>query len=186
MKKSTIYTKAGDSGFSSLYTGERFPKSSRIFSALGTVDELNSSIGLLFSSCSDPDLRSMLIFIQSRLIDLGSSLSVINTDENSEKVSQVSFQDSHVIQLEQWIDQLDSDLPQLTQFILPSGGESSSRAHMARSICRRAEREIVATELNNEAGLRFINRLSDLLFVIARTCAKRSGEVEITYKKDRS
>ena len=96
------------------------------------------------------------------------------------------FAGEHTLRLEEHIDTLDSELPQLTQFILPSGGECSARIHMARAICRRAERSVVMLHRRDEVNadvLRFINRLSDLLFVMARTAAIRDGNTEITYKK---
>ena len=126
--------------------------------------------------------------MQSRLIDVGSSLASLTTSEDIDKLNHVKFDEMNVERLEEYIDRLDQELPVLTQFILPSGGESSSRFHMARSICRRAERSIVALNERQEVSssvLKFMNRLSDLLFVLARTSASRDGHIEKTYKKER-
>jgi cob(I)alamin adenosyltransferase len=132
------------------------------------------------------DLNTVLETIQSRLIDIGSCLAVIDDEENQEKLQRVSFDCEYSGDLERIIDLLDSELPMLTQFILPSGGESSARAHLARSICRRAERSIIKLKSCHKVSqnvMTFMNRLSDLLFVMARTFARRDGVVEKTYKK---
>jgi cob(I)alamin adenosyltransferase len=191
MKKSSIYTKAGDRGRTSIYTGEVFDKSDSLFSALGDIDELNSSLGLVLltqvlACCHSADLIQILTFLQSRLIDVGSALAVVDSPENEEKIERVKFDPQHVLTVELWIDGLDAELPTLTQFILPSGGEASARMHMARAICRRAERSIVKVSkerIVSESVLQFVNRVSDLLFVVARTLAMRNGTQEITYKK---
>lgn len=124
--------------------------------------------------------------MQSRLIDVGSRIAVPANSGDDEKEMRVSFDPGYVNTIEEWIDTYDSSLPPLTQFILPSGGECSARFHMARSICRRAERCIVALTKTNavcEHVLKFINRLSDLLFVFARTAASRDNIPEVKYKK---
>ena len=129
---------------------------------------------------------NILSYLQSRLIDVGSCIASLKTSENIEKLERTKFDSSHVSQIEAFIDEFDAQLPMLTMFILPSGGEFSARLHMARSICRRAERNIVA--FDRQYGvcpnvLQFMNRLSDFLFVLARTAAKNSGIEEVVYKK---
>lgn len=128
----------------------------------------------------------MLEFIQSRLLDIGS---VIATPRSSghEKISELEFKPEHVESLEKWIDNLEKDLPPLKNFILPSGGEASARLHVARSACRRAERSLVHQFEDGEIDehtYKFINRLSDFLFVAARTVAHREKQIEVIWKKD--
>lgn len=128
----------------------------------------------------------MLEFIQSRLLDVGS---VIATPISSghEKLSRVAFKADYVNSLESWIDLLDKELPPLKNFILPSGGEASARLHVARSVCRRAERSMVKQFLQgdiDESTYKFINRLSDFLFVAARTMASREKQEEVIWKKE--
>jgi cob(I)alamin adenosyltransferase len=128
----------------------------------------------------------MLEFIQSRLLDVGSVVATPRSS-SSEKLSKVSFDPNHVTSLESWIDHLDSSLPPLKNFILPSGGEAAARLHVARSVCRRAERSLVK---QYEAGdidehtYKFMNRLSDFLFIAARTVAHRENHLEVIWKKD--
>lgn len=128
----------------------------------------------------------MLEFIQSRLLDVGS---VIATPQSSasEKIAKVAFDPTHVASLESWIDHLDSQLPPLKNFILPSGGETAARLHVARSVCRRAERSIVKQFEGgdiDEHTYKFMNRLSDFLFIAARTIAHRDNHPEVIWKKD--
>lgn len=178
MKKSTIYTKTGDDGVSSLYSGERVSKSHPIFEVLGNLDELNASIGIVTSEeCKiDSDIE-FLHEIQSRLLDIGS---YIATNNNQEKLNRTNLDHLRyfLTKLEKEIDIIDSSLPKLTNFILPSG-----HAHLARAICRRTERSIVELYLDKSIDgtlLQYINRLSDYLFVLAR---KLNIKSEIKYKK---
>lgn len=129
----------------------------------------------------------MLTSIQSRLLDLGGCIATPQTSEHKEKVEKMKFSPQFTHQLEEWIDSLDAELPQLKNFILPSGGETSSRLHVARSVCRRAERSLVplleSGELDESAFI-FMNRLSDFLFILARTAAQRDGHPEVIYRKE--
>ena len=128
----------------------------------------------------------MLEFIQSRLLDVGSVIATPISSQH-EKLARVGFKTEYVDSLERWIDQLDAALPPLKNFILPSGGEASARLHVARSVCRRAERSLVKQLLQgdvDESTYKFINRLSDFLFVAARTIAFRENQQEIIWKKD--
>lgn len=187
MKKSNIYTKTGDQGTSSLYTGERRSKTSEIFDALGNLDELNASLGLAALTITQyQDILLMVNTIQSRLFDVGSCVATPINSEDAEKVARMRFDISNITDVEGWIDILDSELPVLRNFILPSGGEASSRLHLARAICRRAERSLTYLLERNELDqnvFTYINRLSDLLFVMARTMANREGHAEIIYRK---
>jgi cob(I)alamin adenosyltransferase len=197
-KKSNIYTKTGDKGYTSLYNGERRPKNSLIFDVLGTLDEISSAIGscyvemeLYFNKYSNKDIPEeyhettrILEWVQSRLLDLGSHIATpISSSSSSEKkLEQTKFEEENTKRLEHMIDKYDSELPRLKNFILPKGS-----LHMARSFCRRAERGMV--ELLNEGGISqeafvFMNRLSDFLFVMARYVSQvLFCEKEIIYKK---
>eukprot|EP00940_MAST-03C_sp_MAST-3C-sp2_P001894 g1894.t1 len=145
-KKSALYTRTGDKGSSSLYNMERRSKSDGVFEALGDTDELNSVLGIVREYASnDSELSERLSVIQSRLLDIGSSIATPLNDTSSQKrLERASFDPSHVVTLERWIDDLDSKVPPLRNFILPSGGLCSAHLHLARSVCRRAERHCVA------------------------------------------
>ena len=192
--KVKIYTKPGDTGRTSLFSGERKLKSDPFFDALGNTDELNACLGIVRSiqaiqHCSaHEDVVQKLRFIQSRLIDLGSSIATPKTTSPEEKLRIAHFDEAHTAQLESWIDEYEDALPPLRLFILPSGGLASSHLHLARAVCRRAERSIVPflkTDDLEPAAYRFVNRLSDFLFVVARTVCHREGQEEIPYKKER-
>lgn len=184
-----IYTKTGDSGTSSLYSGERRSKEDVIFAALGDVDELNSAIGLAreYILDSNLDLAHQLHTIQSKLIDVGSAVATPVPSSSEKKLTRTAFSADHATQLESWIDQMDEQLPGLTTFILPSGGKASAHLHLARSVCRRAERSVVplvqAGSTDGAVGV-YMNRLSDYLFTAARFAALKAGTPETVYKKD--
>lgn len=188
-KKAKIYTKTGDKGSSALYNGERRKKTDQVFHALGEQDELCAAIGIAREYCnlSENGLSAQLIEIQSRLFDLGAAVATPTTSRTSEHKKQYTALDSDfTVQLERWIDQLDSELPPLTTFIIPSGGFSSTHLHAARVICRRAERAVVPlveTEVVDLEVGRYLNRLSDYLFTAARVAAMREGEVEVEWRK---
>ncbi|KAK3818352.1 MAG: Adenosylcobalamin biosynthesis, ATP:cob(I)alamin adenosyltransferase-like protein [Benniella sp.] len=187
-QKSMLYTRTGDKGESSLYNGERRLKTDRIFEALGAVDELNSSIGIAHHYCkkSANGLDEQLIEIQCNLQDIGSNIATPRNDASEGQLRKTAFDEGHVEKLEGWIDRLDSQLPPLRNFILPSGGESSIFLHQSRSICRRAERTVIpVVEAGDADGtvLKYLNRLSDYLFAAARSAAKHEGLEENIYKK---
>ena len=185
-----IYTKTGDEGTSSLYTGERRDKSDAVFEALGDTDELNSLIGVAREHCrSLPDcegLLGQLETIQSRLLDVGSAVATPPGKATATKVERAAFPTGPTEDLESWIDAYDETLPPLRNFILPSGGLAASFLHLARTTCRRAERRIVP--LVREENIQtevcvFMNRLSDYLFTAARFAARQAEEEEVVYKK---
>ncbi|CAG8494387.1 8447_t:CDS:2 [Ambispora gerdemannii] len=189
-KKSSVYTRTGDKGTSSLYSGERRPKSDNIFHALGDVDELNSSIGIAHHYCKKAQngLEDRLIWIQCKLIELSSNIATPRTTSRENKLSHTAFDPTSVDTLESWIDELDAQLPLLKNFILPSGGESAIFLHQCRSICRRAERATVDLTENGTADpdvQRYLNRLSDFFFVAARYAAKVDGAKENYYEQRR-
>lgn len=183
MKKSNVYTRTGDSGTTSLVSGTRVDKCNPRIDAYGTIDELNSAIGVVMSYPEQvaDDAADILRFIQHRLFSLGAYLA----DDRSPKSCYVTTDD--ITRVETAIDAIDSQLTPLRQFLLPTGCRAAAAAHMARTIARRAERLIVALSKSmeiKEEALHFVNRISDLLFVIARQCNLKCGVNEIFWSKD--
>ena len=179
-KKNTLYTGLGDKGITSLAGGLRVSKTHLRMDACGTVDELNSFIGLLLTEIEDTRIFEILKLIQHTLFAVGSYLAT-DTDEMNLKPA-IHITSEHISQLEQSIDLLYSDLPEMRGFVLPGGCRSAALAHVSRTVCRRAEREIF--RLNKEIQIEalvpvYINRLSDLLFVISRheSLKKNSNEI---------
>lgn len=180
-----IYTRTGDQGETYLFVGGKVPKSNARIEAYGNVDELNSWLGLVLSKLKESDLRDMIARIQGDLFELGADLSSMEIDNADKKKKTVyRIRDTHTTQLEKWIDQLEKDLPPLKNFVLPNGTETAGRIHVARCVCRRAERSVVvlmSLETINREGLKYLNRLSDLLFVMSRTVNKREGCPEVPW-----
>jgi cob(I)alamin adenosyltransferase len=177
-----IYTKSGDKGETSLFGGGRVSKNNLRIKAYGTVDELNSILGLAASFTDDKKLAEEIKNLQNQLFILGSDLAT-PLDKNKVKIQRVS--DMEITFLESRIDFYDEKLPELRNFILPGGSNSASYLHFARTVCRRAEREIVALAEKEEIGIdvvKYINRLSDLLFMLARFANIVSGTSEIEWK----
>ncbi len=179
---SKIYTRKGDAGETGLGDGQRIAKNAPRVEAMGDVDELNAHIGLLIA-CLDRDSRhhEVLSDIQHRLFDLGGELAVPGYTLVTEEA---------VARLESEIDELNKSLKPLENFILPGGDRETAQTHVARTVCRRAERRLVAmAQLSeqkqeiNEAGLKYLNRLSDYLFVLARTLAAEGGFGEVLWQQ---
>jgi len=183
-----IYTRTGDRGTSSLFTGERRAKSDEAFHALGAVDELSSHVGLAMESARESDHAYVdnLCRVQCLLQDIGSALATPASSARDAHVARLGggFNKRHTLELEEWIDEYSSQLAPLQNFILPGGGLTSAHLHVARAVCRRAERHAAplaaAGEVDQEV-LRYLNRLSDLLFTLARTAAKLDGKEETIY-----
>jgi len=176
---SKIYTRTGDDGTTGLGDGSRTQKDSLRVEAYGTVDELNSAIGVLIAEVDSSGIASVLLDVQHDLFDLGGELCMPAME---------LIGDRHIDRLERELDRLNADLPPLKDFILPGGSRPAAQAHLARTICRRAERRVIALarhEAVNEPAIRYLNRLSDLLFVAARTIARASGVGEILWDHDR-
>ena len=175
-----LYTKTGDDGTTGLGDGSRTNKDSPRIEAVGTIDELNSWIGLLLAELpADEPLIEPLTEIQHRLFDLGGELAVPGFQ---------LIQSQMVSDLEILCDQLNEELPPLKEFILPGGSTSAGLCHMARAVARRAERIIVTLSKDESIGddlKRYINRLSDVLFVMARQLARRDGGQEVFWKSKR-
>ena len=176
-----IYTKTGDGGETALFGGRRVSKSDLRIDAYGTVDELNSQLGLLRDLLTDEELRTPLVEIQNRLFALGSHLA----SDPQKELPVPPLTEAMVAQLETWIDAWEAHLPPLTNFILPGGHPAVSTCHVARCVCRRAERLTVAlseTEPVEGVVLRYLNRLSDCLFVLARRTGQLLGAEEIVWR----
>jgi cob(I)alamin adenosyltransferase len=175
---SKIYTRTGDGGETGLADGSRVKKSSLRIDVMGDVDELNSHLGVLAAGLKDETYLSQLHNIQHRLFDLGGEISIPGADLISQH---------NVEQIEAFIDGINAELSPLKEFILPGGSESASICFLARAICRRAERKIIALheiEPTNQFSVQYLNRLSDLLFVMARAINKLTDEEEIYWQKD--
>ena len=178
-----IYTRTGDDGRTKLYGGDPVFKDDPRVAAYGTLDELNATLGLALAL--DPDSRlgmDELRGVQEDLFVLGSRLATLDPDRMEKKGTIPRFEKSRVEQLEAWIDRLDEELAPLDSFILPGGGPAGAQLHVARTICRRAERKITSLLRDRpelvEVGLPYMNRLSDLLFTLARAVNAREGRPE--------
>ena len=177
---SKIYTRTGDQGSTGLGDGSRVPKNSLRVGALGVVDELSSVIGLLLAEPVPEPIRELLTDIQHDLFDLGGELSI---------PGMTLLQASQVEHLERELDALNAELNPLKEFILPGGCRAGALAHQARAVCRRAERSVVALaadEVLQEAPRHYLNRLSDLLFVLARTLNRAAGCGDVLWQKGRN
>ena len=174
-----IYTRSGDDGDTGLFDGTRVSKNDPRVGAYGDVDELNAWLGFVRSSTDDHDLTTMLEQIQRDLFALGARLAD-PAKRIAERVTKAAVSSEDVVRLEAWIDRLESELPPLRRFILAGGSPAGAALHVARTVCRRAERSIVT--LGSGAVepelLVYVNRLSDLLFVMARAANRRSGASE--------
>jgi len=185
-----IYTKTGDGGNSSLYTGERRHKSDQVFSALGAVDELSCQVGLAkeMAALSDKEhpYVEQLVRVQCILQDIGSCVATPLSSARESHLAGVGFSERHTKEVEEWIDDYTALLPPLENFILPGGGVVAAQIHIVRATCRRAEREVVVVvgegECDKEAG-KYINRLSDFLFTISRVASKVEGMEETIYTR---
>ncbi|MHB1272991.1 MAG: cob(I)yrinic acid a,c-diamide adenosyltransferase [Rhodanobacter sp.] len=177
---SKIYTRTGDDGTTGLGDGTRVGKDSLRVSAYGTVDELNSAIGMLLAAEGVTDaVREVLIQVQHDLFDLGGELCI---------PGMAMIRDADIQRLENSLDDLNEPLPPLKEFILPGGGMAAACGHLARTVCRRAEREVIALARAEEIRpqpQRYLNRLSDLLFVISRVLARASGHGEVLWQHER-
>lgn len=172
-----IYTRTGDQGSTGLGDGSRVAKDAARVEAYGTVDELNSVVGMLRTHTLPEPMDSWLGEIQHRLFDLGGELCI---------PGHTIISDAHVTLLENWLDRLNDDLQPLADFILPGGSPAAAVCHLARTVCRRAERRVVtlqAQEPVNGPALRYLNRLSDLLFVMSRSLNRAVGVPDVLWQR---
>jgi cob(I)alamin adenosyltransferase len=174
-----IYTRTGDGGETALFDGRRVSKSDLRVDAYGEIDELNAAIGWALASGVAPDMAAMLESIQRDLFAVGGTLAD-PVHRIAERVQKMSVGEAEVLRLEQWIDELDASLPPLRRFLLPGGSAAGAALHLARTICRRAERRIVSLGGGevDQVLLAYVNRLSDFLFVAARAVNHRAGITE--------
>ena len=174
-----IYTRTGDDGTTGLGDGKRVAKDSARVSAYGTVDELNSALGVVLAQPLPDALRDALTEVQHELFDLGGELCIPGSE---------MIQEADIVRLERRLDGFNEDLPPLKDFILPGGGAAAAHCHLARTICRRAERELVTLSHHDAVrgeAIRYLNRLSDLLFVLARVLARADGYGEVLWRHER-
>jgi cob(I)alamin adenosyltransferase len=172
---SKIYTRTGDDGTTGLGNGDRVPKDSRRVEAYGTVDELNSAVGLIVASGCPDDIAALLAHIQQDLFNLGGELCIPGTQ---------LIESAAVDQLETELDKLNADLPELKDFVLPGGSRTAAACHLARAICRRAERRVFSLSQETDVSttaLQYLNRLSDLLFVMARSLNRQAEHAEVLW-----
>lgn len=175
-----ICTRTGDDGTTGLADGTRLAKDSPRIEAIGALDELNSLLGVLLAQGVSGPMRTTLVEVQHRLFDLGGELSLPGRT--------LLFAEA-VAGLDQALDRLNAPLPPLREFVLPGGPPAAAHCHQARTVCRRAERRLVQLSRAEEVGpdaLKFLNRLSDLLFVMARTLARSAGAPEVGWSKPES
>ncbi|WP_422505117.1 cob(I)yrinic acid a,c-diamide adenosyltransferase [Stenotrophomonas sp. GZD-301] len=176
---SRIYTRTGDDGSTGLGDGSRVRKDAARVQAYGTVDEANSALGVLLAVTLPDDVRALLTTIQHQLFDLGGELCI---------PGHAAIHAADIEALEARLDHFNADLPALKEFILPAGGEAAARCHLARTIVRRAERETVtlaALEPVRAEAIGYLNRLSDLLFVLARVLARADGQGDVLWRHER-
>jgi cob(I)alamin adenosyltransferase len=176
---SKIYTRTGDDGTTGLGDGTRVAKDSPRVAAYGTVDELNSVIGMVLAQDIAVPIRETLTQIQHDLFDLGGELCI---------PGMIMISDADIERLESTLDGFNDDLPALKDFILPGGGMAAACCHLARTVCRRAEREVISLQRESDVrgeAVRYLNRLSDLLFVLARVLARESGHGEVLWQHER-
>jgi cob(I)alamin adenosyltransferase len=174
---SRIYTRTGDGGETGLGDGSRVGKDHARIEALGSVDELNSHIGLLLTEPLSDDVRARLLQVQNDLFDLGGELSI---------PGHTMIDEGRVRALEAALDHYNATLSPLKEFILPGGSRAAAQAHIARTVCRRAERSLVRLQREaplEGAGLRYLNRLSDLLFVLARCLNRSAGGSDVLWQR---
>jgi cob(I)alamin adenosyltransferase len=176
---SKIYTRTGDDGSTGLGDGARVSKDSARVCAYGTVDEANSAIGVVLACEIPDDVRDVLIAVQHQMFDLGGELCIPGHS---------AIFDDDIDRLEKQLDHFNADLPPLKDFILPGGGPAAAHCHLARTIARRAEREVVTLSHHDSVrpeAVRYLNRLSDLLFVLARVLSRASGHGETLWNHER-
>jgi cob(I)alamin adenosyltransferase len=176
---SKIVTRTGDAGTTGLGDGTRASKDSPRIEAIGAVDELNATLGALLAEPLPDEIADCLIEVQHDLFDLGGELSIPGYS---------AVRDAHVERIEQAIGRFNADLPPLKEFILPGGSRAASLAHVARTVCRRAERTLVhlgASTTVSDPVRRYMNRLSDFLFVLARVLNREAGQADVLWRKDR-
>ena len=178
-----IYTRTGDAGGTALFGGTRVSKDDPRVAAYGDVDELNATLGTVSAQCELPgEVADIIAHIQKDLFAIGARLAD-PAEKIAERVTKVAVTDADIQRLENWIDQFEAELPALRRFILPGGNRAGALLHLSRTVCRRAERSIVLLGAGHVDAhlLAYVNRLSDLLFVLARAVNHRAGQPEVEW-----
>lgn len=179
-----IYTRTGDTGDTGLFGGGRTPKNDPRVEAYGDVDELNAAIGLARASELMPRVDEVLVPIQRDLFSIGALLATPDRERMKQQLAKARIDDDRIAQLERAIDDGDAELEPLKAFIIPGGTPKAAALHLARTVCRRAERRVVALRASAEIPeivVVYLNRLSDLLFTLARVANRRAGAGEVTW-----
>lgn len=182
-----IYTRTGDDGDTALFGGGRVPKSAPRVEAYGAVDELNAALGWAVCHVSDETLRSRLELLQHDLFALGADLATPTEEEGRSRPETPPLPRGRVDEMETWMDEAEAELPELRAFILPGGSTGAAALHVARTVCRRAERGVVALaseEPVDDVVIQYLNRLGDLLFVFARLENHRSGGTDVEWRQE--
>jgi len=177
---SKIVSRTGDAGTTGLGDGTRIAKDSARIEAIGAVDELNSTLGVLAAEMLSVPIAACILDVQHDLFDLGGELSI---------PGHAAITEAHVERIETAVERFNADLPPLKEFILPGGTRASSLAHVARTVCRRAERALIRlakTENVSDFARKYLNRLSDLLFVVARAINRAEGQADVLWRRDRT
>ena len=183
---SRIYTRSGDRGDTALFGGGRVPKAHVRVEAYGTVDELNAAVGWALTQTADRETRERLQTVQHDLFALGSELATPPPEGKRPRPETPALPLARIDQMESWMDAADAELPELRAFVLPGGAPGAAALHVARTVCRRAERAVVRlaeTDTVHEGVVRYLNRLSDLLFTLARLENARSGRADVAWEK---
>jgi cob(I)alamin adenosyltransferase len=181
-----IYTRTGDEGDTGLFGGGRVSKDHSRVAAYGTVDELNAHVGVAVAAVADPDIRARLEAVQHDLFTIGADLSSVPRQDGTRHEHLPELPTDRVGEMEAWIDEADHELDELKNFILPGGGPGAAALHVARTVCRRAERAVVhlaTLEPVEEDIVIYLNRLSDLLFTLARMENHRSGLPDVVWAR---
>lgn len=180
-----IYTKSGDAGMTGLFGGARVSKASDVVQAYGEVDELNSALGLVRHACDDATTQQLLQRLQDELFTVGAELACM--PDKRDRLGIPLIDEAAIGNLEATIDRLVHELEPMREFVLPGGSEEASFLHLARTVCRRAERHVVALGADNVRSevLRYLNRLADLLFVMARDANRRGNVKDIPWRGGR-
>lgn len=177
-----VYTRAGDTGTTALGGGQRIPKDSLRIEAYGTVDEVNSAIGVAVAAGLHASMKERFFVIQQVLFNLGSDLCIL--EEDKQRFAVPGIEPRHVSDLETWMDEWNEELEPLKSFILPGGDLAAAQLHVARTVCRRAERLVIALSREEAVGgqvIPYLNRLSDFLFVASRHQAKLAGKGDLLW-----
>jgi cob(I)alamin adenosyltransferase len=181
-----IYTRTGDEGETALFGGGRVSKDHARVTAYGTVDELNAVVGWAVTVVADPEIGARLSSLQHDLFAVGAELATPRRADGSRHPHVPPFPSARIAEMEGWMDEADADLPTLSEFVLPGGTPGAAALHLARTVCRRAERAVVRLMADDHVAgdvVPYLNRLSDLCFTLARLENHRAGVPDVTWQK---